>query len=40
MLLLMEVQYFQKMIVDGIYCMAYDLQLAKIIQRSVQTNGD
>ena len=35
-----EVQYCQKMIVDGIYCIAYDPQLATIIQRAVQANGD
>jgi hypothetical protein len=40
MLLLTEVQYCQKMIVNGIYCMAYDSQLATIIQRTVQANGD
>ncbi|KAN0117986.1 hypothetical protein V8E52_005573 [Russula decolorans] len=30
----------EKMIVNGIYCMAYDSQLATIIQRTVQANGD
>ena len=40
MLLLTEVRYCQKMIVDGIYCMAYDLQLATIIQMAAQANGD
>ena len=40
MLLLTEVRYCQKMIVDGIYCTAYDSQLAAIIQRAAQANGD
>ncbi|KAF8492748.1 hypothetical protein F5888DRAFT_870031 [Russula emetica] len=30
----------EKMIVEGIYCTAYDSQLATIIQRAVQANGD